>query len=328
MASDSKILILEPDLYLPGEVRQYFGDLGLPYLLTDTEHGIPSDEEILEVAYIVIARRRFFEKDFMTFPSLKAVVKWGRGVERIDLNAATERGVLIAYAPYAIQGVAEAALLLMLALSKNLVQQVRAAKQGEINDKWAGVDLGGKSLGIIGFGSIGQALARMAAGIGMTILVYTLESIDSNEYEYDIHSTSLENLVSEADYVSLHATASQDGYPILTAELISKMKSSAFLINTARGSLIDEGALVQALISGKIAGAGLDVVAQEPVQSDNPLLHMKNVIVTPHMLGFTKEARKSIKQGVHQALRFLIAGDIPPHIANPEIIPRYTGKGV
>jgi D-3-phosphoglycerate dehydrogenase len=320
VSADPLVYILEPDLYSQEDYRQYFDVLGVSYSTKSFEDQEADTAEAEAASYVVIARGFFPATRYKEFPSLKAIVKWGRGIERIDLDEATCRGVLVVYTPHAVQGVAEAALLLMLALSKKLFSQVEAVRSGRVEDGLGGIELQGRSLGIIGFGSIGRALARMAAGIGMTILVYTTEADLEKTKSYAIKRLSLRELLVNADFVSIHATATPDGKPILDARHLDMMKPGAILINTARGSLVDEGALYGALKAGRLAGAGLDVVIEEPVHPDNPLLKLDNVIITPHSLGFTEEAQRKIKEGVRDSIEMLLHGRVPPYVANPEVV--------
>lgn len=321
MRSEHLIFIVEPWMYEAGEISQYYGDLGVPYHMPMHTDLARVWNEAGNATHLVLARASLPASVFTRLPRLQAIVKWGRGIERIDLKAASQCGVLVAYTPFAVRGVAEAALLLMLALSKNLLQQVEASRSGKrADDLPAGSELRGKTLGIIGFGAIGQSLARMARGIGMRVLIYTHTPDPEAAVACNGQFVSLEELLASADYVSIHATASPDGRSILNARHIAQMKTGACFINTARGSLVDEKALIAALESGRLDGAGLDVVADEPVQPNNPLVHMDNVIVTPHALGYTRESMLKIKRAVREALQLLLAGGLPSYIANPEVV--------
>jgi D-3-phosphoglycerate dehydrogenase len=323
VSADSIVYILEPELYSPEDYCLYFDVLEASYHAANTEDREAGADKAESATHIVVARGLFPATRYEEFPSLEAIVKWGRGIERIDLEEATRRGVLVVYTPYAVQGVAEAALLLMLALSKKLFSQVEAVRSGRVKDDLGGVELRGRSLGIIGFGAIGRALAHMAAGIGMRILVYTPEADLEIPKSYAIQRLSLPELLANADFVSIHATAKPGGKPILDTAHLKMMKPGAMLINTARGSLVDERALYRALKAGHLAGAGLDVVSEEPVQASNPFLKLDNVIITPHRLGFTQEAQRRIKEGVRDALEMLLHGRVPPYVANPEVVSRW-----
>jgi D-3-phosphoglycerate dehydrogenase len=305
-------------MYSPSELVCYFGEFDVPYRIATSSDPQDRWTQARKATHLLIAKSAISAAEFDRMPRLKAIVKFGRGVERIDLEAATKRGVVVAYTPFAVTGVAEGALLLMLALSKHLTLQMKAAsRRVHPYDLPRGSELAGKTLGIVGFGAIGRSLASMAHGMGMQILVHTRTPDPAAAASCDGQLVSLDELLEKADYVSLNLIPLPDGRPLLDESRLAQMKDGAVLINTARGSLVDEGALVAALESGKLAGAGLDVVADEPVQPDNPLLHMENVIVTPHSLGVTEETMRKIKEATREALELLLAGRLPPYIANP-----------
>ena len=335
MNKDWHIFVAGSDLYGPGELDEYFADLSVTVGVGSETDPTSRWEEAAGATHLVIARATITEEVLDQLPRLRAIVKFGRGLERIDVEAATGHGVLVVYTPQAVQGMAEAALLLMLALSKNLFAHVRAAQQGKHlgnpgnQDEQAqfhhlplGSELGGKTLGVVGFGSIGSTLASMAQGIGMRILIHTRTPDPAAAADCQGEFTSLDELLARSDYVSLNLTPLPDGRPLLDESRLAQMKDGAVLINTARGSLVDEEALIAALRSGKLAGAGLDVVADEPLQLDNPLLNMEKVIVTPHSLGVTEESMRKIKEGTRRALELLLAGRLPPHVANPDVVER------
>lgn len=320
MPTDPLIFVAETWMYEAGELAQFYDGLGVPYRTALQSDPARSWSEAEDATHLVVARANLPGAVLAKMPRLRAIVKWGRGTERIDVSEATKRGIVVAYTPHAVQGVAEAALLLMLALSKALPLKVEAGRSGtSANDLPEGSELQGKVLGLIGFGSIGQSVARMAFGIGMRILIHELVPNPAAAAACEGEFVPLEELLAKADYVSLHTSAMPDAPPILDARHVAQMKRGAYLVNTARGSLVDERALIAALESGRLAGAGLDVVAKEPLQADNPLVHMDNVIVTPHTLGITRESMGRIKDAVRESLRLLLDGRLPPFVANPEV---------
>jgi phosphoglycerate dehydrogenase-like enzyme len=333
MNTEKLVFVAGRDLYTSDELAEYFADLSVSVRMS-TEADPPTRwEEAADATYLVIARAAITERVLDQLPQLEAIVKFGRGLERIDLQAATEHRVLVAYTPHAVQGMAEAALLLMLALSKNLFRHVSAVKEGtylaqasrpakdqeQFHHLPLGSELRGKTLGVVGFGAIGSRLASMAHHIGMQILIHTRTPDPAEAANCDGMLTSLDELLERSDYVSLNLTPLPGGRPLLDESRFAQMKDDAVLINTARGSLVDERALVAALASGKLAGAGLDVVADEPLQPDNPLLEMENVIVTPHSLGVTGESMNKIKEATRRALELLLVGRLPPYVANRDV---------
>lgn len=335
MSQDRRIFVAGRDLYEPDELDEYFSHLSVSVRVGSETDPTTRWREAADATHLVIARAAITEDVLDELPRLRTIVKFGRGLERIDVEAATGHGVLVVYTPHAVQGMAEAALLLMLALSKNLFRHVRAARKGkhlgkagnedeqaQFHNLPLGSELRGKTLGVVGFGSIGSRLASMAHGMGMQILIHTRTPDPAAAADCGGELTSLDELLARADYVSLNLTPLPGGRPLLDESRLAKMKEGAVLINTARGSLVDEQALIAALRSGKLAGAGLDVVAHEPLQPDNPLLDMENVIVTPHSLGVTMESMRKIKEATRQALELLLAGRLPPHVANPSLVER------
>jgi len=173
---------------------------------------------------------------------------------------------------------------------------------------------------------VGKNLAQMAIGLGMTVIVFTVPPQNDQDLGYDF--VSLDDLLERSDFISLHASALQGDLPILNAEKISRIKDGGFVINTARGSLIDEEALIEALRSGKLGGAGLDVTATEPISPDSPLLTMENVIVTPHALGQTKESMNQVKHGIKKSLLDMLSSIIPEYVANNEVLAMWKPRSL
>lgn len=222
-------------------------------------------------------------------PKLKVVSMHGVGVDHVDLPAAARLGIVIANCPGTNdQAVADLAIGLMIAIARKIPQVDRHLRQGGWG-RHSGSELWCKTLGLIGMGRIGRGVAKRALGFDMKVLVYDpyvrQEQIDLP----GVRLTSFEEVLTEADFLSLHAVCNEETRNMMNIDQFRKMKSSAFLVNTARGGLIDEMALHQALTSGMIAGAALDVFVEEPPVG-NPLLSLENVILTPHIGAHTKEA--------------------------------------
>lgn len=221
------------------------------------------------------------------FPdSVKLICEAGTGYNNIDLEAAKKKGITVCNIPaYSTQRVAHTAIMFILNLSSTMqVQQAMLTKGNHDNFTKClqvnHVEVNGKTLGIIGGGNIGLEVAKVANALGMKILIHTRTP---KENEENLTYTSLEEVLKNSDYVSLHCPLNEKTKHIINAETLSLMKPTAFLINTARGALIDEPALIEALKKGTIAGAGLDVQETEPPVEGNPLYTMENVILTPHM---------------------------------------------
>lgn len=225
---------------------------------------------------------------------LKLVIRGGVGVDNIDVKYAEENGITVKNTPKASSNsVAELALAHMLSCAR----YISIAGHTMREDKWEkkaygkGIEIGGKTLGVIGYGRIGQALGRMAQGLGMKVLafdIYKVPGIESDTMKY----VEMDELLAKSDFISLH-TPAIDGKPLINAENIAKMKDGVVFINTSRGNNVDEAALLEALDSGKVRSAGLDVYAEEPAKNKALYSH-PSVSCTPHIGAATKEAQKRI----------------------------------
>ena len=221
------------------------------------------------------------------FPdSVKMIAEAGTGYNNIDLAAASRKGILVTNTPaYSSERVAHTAIMLMLNLSSTMQVQMAMLAKGNRDNftkclQVPHVEVNGKTLGVIGEGGIGREVIRIAKALRMNILVYTRTP---KEDEEQLRHVSLEELLKNSDFVTLHCPLNDKTRHMINEETLGLMKPGAFLINTARGGLVDEPALIRALQEGRIAGAGLDVQETEPPAMDNPLYTMENVILTPHM---------------------------------------------
>lgn len=219
---------------------------------------------------------------------LKLVIRGGVGVDNIDVAYAEEKGIKVRNTPAASSNsVAELALAHMFAIARYLHIANHTMRSGEWNKKkYEGIELGGKTLGIIGYGRIGRALAALARGIGMQVIA-------ADPYVTAPEIVSLDELLAKADFISLHVPAAKGEPPLINADTIAKMKDGVYLVNTSRGALVDEQALLAALDSGKIAAAALDVFAGEPLKNEAIYTNPK-ISLTPHIGGSTKEAQGRI----------------------------------
>lgn len=240
------------------------------------------------------------------FPdSVKLLCEAGTGYNNIDLETARAKGITVCNIPaYSTQRVAHTAIMLMLNLSSSMQKQQAMLLKGDHSNfthylRMEHVELNGKTLGIVGAGNIGRAVIQIARAMEMEVLVHTRTPRPDED---GIHYVSLETLLQISDYVSLHCPLTESTRHMIDAETLARMKPSAFLINTSRGALVDETALIEALRAGTIAGAGLDVQETEPPVEGNPLYTMDNVILTPHMGWKGLETR--------QRLMTLLAGNI------------------
>ncbi len=252
---------------------------------------------------------------------LKVVGRAGVGVDNIDVAAATAQRIPVVYAPAATTtSVAELTLGLMLSLARWIPQADRSTKEGLWEkSRFEGVELRGKTLGLVGSGRIGTEVARMARAMGMEAVAYDpyLRPEDAHERGFRL-VTSLEAVLAAADFLSIHAALTPETREMIGEAQLRSMKSTAFLINAARGEIVDEEALVNALRKGWIRGAGLDVYHREPPKG-SPLLSMDNVVLTPHTAASTAEGQRRAGLVAVEQLLKVLKGERPEFCVNPEV---------
>jgi D-3-phosphoglycerate dehydrogenase len=241
-------------------------------------------------------------------------------VDNVDIEAATEKKILVCNLPRANNlSVCEHAISLIMTCAKQLEYMEDGVRQGNWKARNAGtpVEIEGKTLGVVGMGHIGSLVAKKCHdGLGMKILAYDPYVVEKfKDYDYRFCG-SLEELFKQADFVTLHCPNIPETKGMVTRELLFAMKPSAYIINTARGGVIVEKALIDVLKENRIAGAGLDVFEKEPPDADNPLLNMVNVVVTPHSAALTKEASVRMSVEAAKAVDDYFSGKMPDYIYN------------
>ncbi len=251
---------------------------------------------------------------------LKGIVKYGVGVDSIDVAAATERGIPVVHCPdYGSDTVADHCFALLIALARKLVLLNNTMKQkGWMwpEPKYQGVDIKGKTIGIIGLGRIGTAMARRCQGFGMKIVAYD-PYVDQNPTGWDdLSFVTLNELLSCSDFIAPLCVLTDETDGMIGREEFAMMKTNVFLIDVSRGAIINKPALIEALEQGRIAGAGFDVFPDEPLQPDNPLLGMDNVIVSPHLAYYTQEAWIRLERDTLAGVMALLEDREPEHIKN------------
>jgi phosphoglycerate dehydrogenase-like enzyme len=256
--------------------------------------------------------------------NLVIIERAGAGYDKIDLDACTRNEVVVCNVPDSLtHSTASAALTLLLALAKRLPQQERVVRSGRWDQQYevVGDDLIGKTLGIVGLGKTGNELARLVAPFHMRVQAYSPRADADAAEEMGITLvSSLDELLSEADFVSLHCRLEDSTRGLLGARELSLLKTSAYLINVARGELVDEEALIAALQERRIAGAGLDVFDHEPLLTTSPLLHLDNVVLTPHWLPSTQRAARLMRQAVVNNVSRVAQGRQPNNVLNPQVL--------
>jgi glyoxylate reductase len=288
----------------------------------------PKDEFLRRVkdkeGLVCLLTERVGEDTLRAAPKLRMVANVAVGYDNVDVPACTRRGVLVTNTPGVLdETTADFAWALMLAVARRVVeadQYVRAGNwQGWNFDQYCGTDVCGKTLGIVGFGRIGQAVARRAQGFGMKVIYNSRKRVfEEIERSLNAEHRDMNALLAESDFISLHVPLNGDTRQLFDAPKFFRMKPTAFLINTSRGQVVDEAALVHALESKKIAGAGLDVFEQEPFI--HPGLKRPNVVLAPHLGSASIETRGKMALTAAQNITAFFQGQRPPNPLNPELL--------
>lgn len=316
-----KLINLDASALNPGDlswdVLNQFGEVTL-YERTESE-----DEAIRRIAdheIILVNKVPITENILNACPNIKMISVQATGYNIVDTAACAKRGIPVCNVPdYGTAAVAQFTLALMLELCHRIGHHDAVVHDG----KWCAsptfcfwdtpqMELGGKTLGIIGFGRIGQATAKLAQAFGMQVITCSRSRKDT---DVNVTYTDMDTLLAESDFVSLHCPLFAENAKMVNAEFISKMKDGAFLINTARGGLLDEQAVADALESGKLAGAAVDVVMEEPMKTYNPLLRCPNCIITPHIAWAPRESRQRLLDCCVENIRAFINGS-PRNVVN------------
>jgi len=318
-------LLTRGSFYAPGWIEEHW-----PHVLercevrkTDIASGPEWVAQAAE-ADVIIVRGWYVQRDALEAAKhLRGVVTGGVGVEKVDVAAATELGIVVANSPGNYIAVAEATMLLVGAAAKHMSAWIEAARTGRQADSSVyGSELHGKTLGLVGFGRIGKWVAGLARAYGMDVIFYDPyvdETPSTSSGQALAEKVPLEVLLRQADFVSLHPILTPETRHMIGAEQLALMKPTAYLINTSRGGVVDEPALVEALRKGQIAGAGLDVFETEPPERHNPLLKMPNVVATPHALPRTAESFRRCAEMTQENVLALLDGRLPPYIVNKNV---------
>lgn len=257
-------------------------------------------------------------------PKLRVVARAGVGYDAVDCQAATDIGAAVCITPNTNQdSVAEHTFMLLLALARYLIP----AHEGTVAGKWprrTNLPLRGRVLGIAGLGRIGKAVAIRGACFGMKLLANEPFPDHAFASKYGVTFVAWDELLAQSDYLSLHMPATKEAKHLINRQSLAKMKPTAFLVNTARGALVNEPDLAEALKSKRIAGAGIDVFEDEPPASDHPLFHLDNVVITPHGAGVDLQSRDDMAHSAALAIISLRKGEWPAEkVVNPEVKAKY-----
>jgi D-3-phosphoglycerate dehydrogenase len=295
--------------------------------LAVAESGRP--EELIALAAgadaILVNWRRLPEQALDAATGCLVVARYGVGVDNIPVAHATDLGILVANVPdFCVEEVSDHALALLLACARRIVTFARSTREGS----WDLLGLGrglprlrGQRLGLIGFGNTARALIPKARGLGLEITAYTPRLASGRDEANGVELTAdLAHVLATSDYVSLHAPATTETHGLIGEDALRTMKPGAYLINTSRGALIDEDALERALTEGWIAGAALDVLAEEPARPGHPLLALGNVIVTPHAAFYSEPAIAELAAKAARNVLCVLRGGVPATLVNPAVL--------
>ncbi len=280
---------------------------------------------------IIIAGGEIYSEEVLKAASdLELIVRDGVGVDCVDLEAATENGVMVINSPVVHEAVADLAFGLMISATREILQADKCVRQGLWDDRDLFLTDGvfGKTLGLIGFGRIGQGMARRAQGFNMTVIAYDPYANKEVAETLGVKMVEFEELMSNCDILSIHVPNTNETRKLVDGNALRLMKDGAYLINTARGAVVDQKALVEALKEGKLRGAALDVFDPEPPEASEELLKMNNVVLTPHMGSDTEDSFSEVfKSAVNNSLTYL-EGGVLDHLINPEVLdnPRFRGR--
>jgi D-3-phosphoglycerate dehydrogenase len=258
-------------------------------------------------------------------PRLKIISRHGVGCDNIDVEACNEHGVIISTSGDAnSEAVSEHTMALLLSVARMLPFADRSIRAGIWDRSVRSVELQGKTLGLVGVGRIGSRVAHQAQGFDMRVLAYDPYATPEMARTANAELTDLESVLRQADFVSLHAPLTPETRHLIGAAELALMKPDAILVNTSRGGLVDEAALCEALAEKRIAGAGLDVFEQEPLEPDNPLRGLDNVVLAPHLGGTTEEALVRLSVRAAQNILAVLRGERPTAVHNPEVLETTT----
>jgi len=314
---------------IPGDYLERLKSAGHELVLSEFDRPLTGEELVVRVkgadALLTLLTDRV-DGDLMDAagPQLKIISNYAVGFDNIDVKAATDRQIPVTNTPSdeVNEAVAEHTWVLIMAIARRVIEADEFARQGGYKgwepELFLGPSIIGKTLGIVGLGRIGSMVARRAKGYKMTVLYNKHEPDSEAEKELGVTFAPFDELLTKSDFVTLHVPLTEETRHMINKEALAKMKEGSYLVNTARGPIIDEAALIEALESGHLAGAALDVYENEP-KIPAELLGMQNVITTPHIASATYEARNKMGEMAVAAIQDVLQGEKPANLVNPEV---------
>ena len=304
------------------EPVEYFKENGCEVTLVPQGKKLSEEELVENMAGLdaaIVGIEKITQRVVQGSKRLKVIAKHGAGVDNIDVKTATNQGIVVISAPGAnSDAVADLTFGLFLSLARSISFANRAVKEGGW-PRMVGAQVNEKTVGIIGCGQVGKKVAKRALGFDMRVLAYDVFKDENFAQKWGISYRSLDEVLAESDFLSIHVPLIDSTRNLIGRRELEVMKKDAFLVNIARGGVVDEEALYQALMEGKIRGAALDVFSSEPPEGD-PLLALDSVIATPHMGGYTTEALREIGMICARGIVDALQGKRPEHIVNPEVL--------
>jgi D-3-phosphoglycerate dehydrogenase len=323
--ANSRILITSVFLKAGDDVDRYLTSQGFEPVYRPW-HGGRTEEEMIDLLRgidgAIVSTDPFTARVIQAADRLRVISRTGVGYDAVDVPAATARGVIVTTTPGVNRhAVADWALALILCCARKVPENLAEVQRG-VWTRHEGMDLDGKTLGVVGLGTIGKEVAKRASAFGMRLLAFDLAQDLPFAKEQGIAYVPLEELLRQSDFVSIHCFLNAATRHLINRERLLLMKPTAFLINTARGGIVDTDALYQALQAKRITGAGLDVFEGEPLRADSPLRALENVYLSPHCAGSTADARRRSGTMAAENLIRGLRGDRPEGIVNPEVLAR------
>ena len=283
---------------------QHIGNLSSPEAL----------EAVKQADAVMVTLQKVTADIINSMERCRVISRAGTGLDTIDIDAATAKGVWVAYVPdYSIDEVSAHAIALLMVQARGIVPLVQNTRSGQWDNMASGpvYRLKGQTLGVVGFGRIGQSTAEKGKGLGLNVIVYDPFLNQAAAERLGVRAVDLDTLARTSDYISLHTPLIEETRHMVNADFLSKMKPTAYLINAARGPLIDEQALLEAVRAKQIAGAALDVLAVEPIAPDSPLLKEERILITPHAAWYSEEAKIDLRTRCAEEVVRVLSGQKP-----------------
>ncbi len=325
MQTNFKVLITDYAWSSIEPERQVLAEIGAEIIVAE----IGDEAELITHAHkvdgILTCWKPVRESVISKAKNCKIIARYGIGLDNIDVESATKNGIIVTNVPaYCVDEVSDHAMALLLACARNIPMYNTAVKAG-IWDQDSGrrmYRLRGKTIGVVGFGRIAKVLIPKAMAIGLKVNVYSPRTSAETIEQYGADKVTFNKLLKTSDFVTIHAPLTAETLHMFSYEEFCAMKSDAFLINTARGSIVDSSALTDALKNGEIAGAGLDVLETEPPDFSETFLHLDNVIITPHAAFISEESILELEVTAATCVLQVLSGKLPDSIVNPSVLER------